>query len=1091
MKQVASSGVLIRIVISLAFLWGAEAFAVAAGHVDDFDDGTTQGWQEGGNSPNPPTNIANGGPLGVGDNYLSNTSTGTGLAGSKQVMYNTSGDWTGNFVAAGITLVRLDVTVSDASEGPLQLRLAFEGSNGAWFNSKEAFEVPNDGLWHSVFLPFVASEMVQVAAGGTFAETAAAVTQVRLMHRPSSPAIQGENFDGVVGYDNISAIAIDYYSGWLWESGSTNSAPLVELEEEICFGPLFLGLESDDNWFLLGEDACVGRRTTNTQPARNFVNYDPNSGTIPFIGSFEVRSTQPMASAGGNLSEIYGEDIENSVGLGGERLATVLEEPSGGDLAIIGGYNAFGDLDNTEYFGFVDLFVKDSPDTRAARSASDLEGRWYQSFFARFVARSAININVSQTGLRVLDLEPGGVCSFSVPDAMPDPAVVNNGDLFTTAQIALGGATDLTNRGVVARVSAFTRSACTYEIDADGYLSIDFTFTDISQEPPVDTPVNLTFVISDDDAYGVRAPDEDGFDYALSVLYRAPTSIGVGGIDGKYLFYLNVTDLNGTGFGHTAGATGRQIFELFGRGLIEFDSTMIVATPQGQSGDWYQCGVDLLQTGGEFQADGEPESLSVTTDMNLDAESAQIDCAYQLASDGSLLVNLTTNETGEEILFGGYVNDNGELLTLVDLFSEIENPESAIGNLSDTGSVRHFIAMKYTGNPDGNEDGDELSNLQEFKAPLPPPPAVPLATPALFDTGEVGGQETWAGVTWDPGIRRFVASVHRASNGAAVAEFGLGADTPIDVTAIDDSDPLEDSALAVLGIDGSGTPKVRKYRQSDGTLLLSTTILQQGWDVLDIVTLDDMNADGLSEYAVLGRNVATGENAAQVRNGSTGAFIKNVFFLNPSWQPIQLVALPDFAGSAAPEIGLLATNDLGQIVVMVKDAGTNAFIRNVFFLNANWTPQGALPIANFGGAVSGEIGLGAFNNGSGQIVVMVKDASSNVFLNNVFPLGSSWELVSGAIVPDETANGASEIASLGVNKSSGKIVIQVRDGSSGVFIRNQSPFGSNWTPGNMLAYGSGGSQVFVVIATRKSDGLPVVQTIEALSGNLVGNVFLN
>ena len=33
---------------------------------DDFEDGTTMGWDEGGPSPNPPTNIADGGPGGAG-----------------------------------------------------------------------------------------------------------------------------------------------------------------------------------------------------------------------------------------------------------------------------------------------------------------------------------------------------------------------------------------------------------------------------------------------------------------------------------------------------------------------------------------------------------------------------------------------------------------------------------------------------------------------------------------------------------------------------------------------------------------------------------------------------------------------------------------------------------------------------------------------------------------------------------------------------------------------------------------------------------------------------------------------------------------
>ena len=50
--------------------------AVTLGQQDTFSDGSTQGWSEGLVSPNPPTNIATGGPAGAGDRYLQNISSG-------------------------------------------------------------------------------------------------------------------------------------------------------------------------------------------------------------------------------------------------------------------------------------------------------------------------------------------------------------------------------------------------------------------------------------------------------------------------------------------------------------------------------------------------------------------------------------------------------------------------------------------------------------------------------------------------------------------------------------------------------------------------------------------------------------------------------------------------------------------------------------------------------------------------------------------------------------------------------------------------------------------------------------------------------
>ena len=163
----------VRCVIALVavFAWHI-AGAVTAGHVDDFEDNTTQGWGEGVNSTNPPANIANGGPAGIGDNFLENLSTGGAGAGSRQIIFNTSAAWTGDFASAGVNIVRLDVKVDAGSEGPVQLRLAFEGGNGARWASAAAVEVPADDTWHSISLPVMESTMTNVSGGGTF--TAAA-----------------------------------------------------------------------------------------------------------------------------------------------------------------------------------------------------------------------------------------------------------------------------------------------------------------------------------------------------------------------------------------------------------------------------------------------------------------------------------------------------------------------------------------------------------------------------------------------------------------------------------------------------------------------------------------------------------------------------------------------------------------------------------------------------------------------------------------------------------------------------------------------------------------------------------------------------
>ena len=100
------------------------AGAVTVGQVDDFQGGTTQGWLEGAISPNPPTNVPDGGPLGVGDNYLQNVSSGGFGAGSRQVMFNLV-QWSGDYVTAGVTRIEADMANFGATA--LSMRIAIEG----------------------------------------------------------------------------------------------------------------------------------------------------------------------------------------------------------------------------------------------------------------------------------------------------------------------------------------------------------------------------------------------------------------------------------------------------------------------------------------------------------------------------------------------------------------------------------------------------------------------------------------------------------------------------------------------------------------------------------------------------------------------------------------------------------------------------------------------------------------------------------------------------------------------------------------------------------------------------------------------------
>src|SRR5438046_275304 len=113
--------------LAIAMLSSTPLWAITFGQIDNFQDGTTMGWSEGGPSPNPPTNIATGGPGGAGDRYLQNIASGGFGAGSRQVMMN-SVQWTGSYSTAHVT--QIDMMLANFGGASLPVRFAIEGGPG-------------------------------------------------------------------------------------------------------------------------------------------------------------------------------------------------------------------------------------------------------------------------------------------------------------------------------------------------------------------------------------------------------------------------------------------------------------------------------------------------------------------------------------------------------------------------------------------------------------------------------------------------------------------------------------------------------------------------------------------------------------------------------------------------------------------------------------------------------------------------------------------------------------------------------------------------------------------------------------------------
>ena len=192
------------------------AAAVTVGQVDDFNDGTEQGWTAGGGNPNPlgvmfppnpPVNVPDGGPNGAGDGYLRVTGEGgvTG-PGSRLTAFNFMQWGGGQSFPAGVTGIELDV--NNFSGNVLDLRLIFIDPSLTMAAVSDAVQVNPMSGWVDVSFDIDPGSLTGLF-GVDPADVLSNVLAMRLIHAPvvGVPGAQ-PGFAGQVGFDNIQAVPV-------------------------------------------------------------------------------------------------------------------------------------------------------------------------------------------------------------------------------------------------------------------------------------------------------------------------------------------------------------------------------------------------------------------------------------------------------------------------------------------------------------------------------------------------------------------------------------------------------------------------------------------------------------------------------------------------------------------------------------------------------------------------------------------------------------------------------------------------------------------------------------------------------------------
>lgn len=188
--------------------------AASLGQVDTFEDGTTQGWITGllgTPNPNPPVNVASGGPAGADDAFLRLTGNGGAGAGNRVVAINL-GQWAGDYAAIGLTTLTMDLNNLGSTD--LAIRLYLENPTvGPPTDTAvtDAFLLPVGSGWQRA--TFAVDPGALTGLTGDIDTLLANVTALRIFHGPLA-AFPGPSSVGVLGVDNVAAVPLPA-AGWL------------------------------------------------------------------------------------------------------------------------------------------------------------------------------------------------------------------------------------------------------------------------------------------------------------------------------------------------------------------------------------------------------------------------------------------------------------------------------------------------------------------------------------------------------------------------------------------------------------------------------------------------------------------------------------------------------------------------------------------------------------------------------------------------------------------------------------------------------------------------------------------------------------
>jgi uncharacterized delta-60 repeat protein len=222
------------------------------------------------------------------------------------------------------------------------------------------------------------------------------------------------------------------------------------------------------------------------------------------------------------------------------------------------------------------------------------------------------------------------------------------------------------------------------------------------------------------------------------------------------------------------------------------------------------------------------------------------------------------------------------------------------------------------------------------------------------------------------------------------------------------------------------------------------------------------------------RDDGFGDIRAEQRNTAAGTLVGNdAFFTTGDFTAQQIIGLPNIGGSASGDLAVLATRDTdGQIRAEIRDGDTGASIRQMTLLSGDYVPVWLFEVPDLDNNGKADLGLLALRASDNRALVKFAGSVSGAAIGAAVYYTPGVLPLQAEALPDLDASGAPDIAVLAAVPATGRYRVEIRN-AAGAAARRTYTFTNGFDPVDFrLGPDTDGNSVpeLAVLAQRRSDG---------------------